>query len=94
MALEKCRDNACLEGFDAHVLSNELNGEAIVVGHCFGTLAFLASHQQQPTNNSYEIETLYYETRWYQLFVHHTPTESRPRASTPPVGAGMPIGLL
>ena len=58
VALETCRDNACLEGFDAHVLSNELNGEAIVVGHCFGTLAFLASHQQQPTNNSHEIETL------------------------------------
>ena len=25
---------------------------------------------------------------------HHIPTESRPRASTPPAGAGMPIGLL
>ena len=44
--------------------------------------------------HSYEIETLYYETRWYQLFVRHTPTESGPRASTPPAGAGMPLWLL
>ena len=58
VALETCRENACLEGFDAHVISNELDGEAKIVGQCFGTLAFLASHQ--PSNNSAtpEIETL------------------------------------
>ena len=28
------------------------------------------------------------------LFVRHTPTESGPRASTPPAGAGMPLWLM
>ena len=53
--------------------------------------AALSTTSSSVTVSQYEIETLYYETR---LFVRHTPTESRPRASTPPAGAGMPLWLL
>ena len=57
IALEACRHNAIDEGFDTYVLSHELDGEAKLVGGCYGTLAFLASHDTAASNLD-EIKTM------------------------------------
>ena len=57
IALEACRHNAIDEGFDTFVLSHRLDGEAKLVGACFGTLAFLASHDSAASNLG-EIKTM------------------------------------
>ena len=57
IALEACRENAIDENFETYVLSHELDGEAKLVGGCYGTLAFLASHDKA-TCNLDEIKTM------------------------------------
>ena len=57
IALEACCHNAIDKDFDTYVLSHELDGEAKLVGGCYGTLAFLASHDTAASNLD-EIKTM------------------------------------